>query len=237
MRTLAFLALLTLLPAAGRALPPARWEGSVQIPGRELPLVVDLAVGADGQWSGSAILPGFGIKGAALAEIAVTEAGASFRLKEGLSAPGITPPQFKARLADDGTLVGEFSQAGNTAPFRLRRAGPPQVEPSRRGTGATKELAGVWKGSYELIGYPRDATLTLAVQPGAAGPADFVIVGKKTNQVPVDFLAVNGDFLVVESSAFGIAFEGRLKKEGDEIRGTFTQGPFELPLLLRRARP
>jgi hypothetical protein len=44
----------------------ARWEGAVQIPGRQLRLVIDLAEASDGHWIGSATVPGFGVKGAPL---------------------------------------------------------------------------------------------------------------------------------------------------------------------------
>jgi len=58
-----------------------RWEGSVQIPGRELTLVVDLARDSHGSWIGSIIIPGLDIKGALLTEIAVKDSSASFAIK------------------------------------------------------------------------------------------------------------------------------------------------------------
>ena len=45
-----------------------------------------------------------------------------------------------------------------------------------------------------------------------------------------------GDFLSIKSDEFGITYEGRFRKEAKEINGTFTQGPFELPLVMRRAQ-
>ena len=39
-----------------------------------------------------------------------------------------------------------------------------------------------------------------------------------------------GGFLTIKSPDFGITYEGRLGKEPSEIKGTFTLGPFELPL-------
>src|SRR6266478_3269100 len=52
-----------------------RWEGSVQIPGRELTLIVDLAQDSHGLWIGSIIIPGLDIKGVLLTEIAVKDSG------------------------------------------------------------------------------------------------------------------------------------------------------------------
>ena len=86
-----------------------------------------------------------------------------------------------------------------------------------------------------MDGYPRHVTLTLANR-GSGGPrAKLVIVGKKTNNVPVELVTEEGGFLTIKSPEFGITYEGRFRKESSEINGTFTLGPFELPLVLRRA--
>src|SRR5437879_2137972 len=49
-----------------------RWEGSVQIPDRQLKLVVDLETENTGSgWQGSITIPGLGLKGAPLSNIAL----------------------------------------------------------------------------------------------------------------------------------------------------------------------
>ena len=98
--------------------------------------------------------------------------------------------------------------------------------------GAADSIAGTWRGRYELGGYPRDVTLTLSA--GAPGSADLVIVGKRTTQVPIDRYAESENFVTVESVAYGITIEGRWRTPDGAIRGTFVQGPFEVPLVLRR---
>ena len=207
-----------------------RWEGSVQIPGRELTLIVDLAQDGQGSWIGSIIIPGLDVKGALLTEIAVKGSGASFAIK---TARGLEAT-LKGNLNADGTLAGNFVEAGNTAPFVLKKTGPPQVEASPRNTAIAKELEGEWKGEYELYGYPRKVTIKL-VNHGAVGArAEFMVVGKKTNNLPVDLVTQEGDFLTIDSHETGISYEGRFRK--DEIKGTFTQAGIELPLVLRRAQ-
>lgn len=76
--------------------------------------------------------------------------------------------------------------------------------------------------------------MRIAVRMGAG--VEFVIVGKKTNKVPVTLVTQEGDFLSIKSDELGITYEGRFRKEAGEIKGTFTQGPFELPLVMRRAQ-
>src|SRR5260370_39912668 len=131
-----------------------RWEGSVQIPGRELTLVVDLAQDSHGSWIGSIIIPGLDIKGALLTEIAVKDSSASFAIK---TARGLQAT-FKGNLNADGALAGNFVEAGNTAPFVLKKTGPAQVEVPPRSTAISKELEGEWKGEYELFRSPRKVT-------------------------------------------------------------------------------
>jgi hypothetical protein len=212
-----------------------RWEGSAQIPGGALQLIVDLSEESGKGWIGSIIVPGFGVKGAPLADIAVKNSELAFAIKSALGGERVGQAKFKAHLTADGHLAGDFMQGGNTAPFVLEKTGPPQVELPPRSTAVSKELEGEWKGEYELNGYPRHVTMKFAHGGADGAGVEFEIVGKKTNNVPVSLLTQEGDFLAIKSDEFGINYEGRFHKEAGEIKGTLTQGPFELPLVMRRA--
>jgi hypothetical protein len=213
-----------------------RWEGSAQIPGGELKLIVDLSEEGGQGWIGSIIVPGFGVKGAPLGDIAVKDSEFAFAIKGALGGEREGHAKLKAHLTADGHLAGDFMQGGNTAPLVLERTGPPQVELPSRSTAVSKELEGEWKGDYELNGYARHVTMKFANRGADGAGVEFVIVGKKTNNVPVSLVTQEGDFLSVRSDEFGITYEGRFGKEAGEIKGTFTQGPFELPLVMRRAQ-
>ena len=211
-----------------------RWEGSIQIPGSEFPLIVDLDRAAGKDWAGSIIIPGLGVKGAPLADLLVGDSGISFTIKAALASERTGQAKFRGRLTSAGQLTGSFLQAGNTAPCVLQKSGPPQVELPRKNTAVNQELEGQWTGDYEMDGYPRHVTLTLANQKRDGASAQLVIVGKKTNNVPVELVTEESGFLTIKSSEFGITYEGRFRKEAGEINGTFTLGAFELPLVLRR---
>lgn len=127
MRLTLVLLFVSILTCPGNELAIGRWEGSVKIPERELKLIVDLAQDSGGAWIGSIIIPGLDVKGAALGDIAVTGSEVSFAIKSALGAQRAGPAKFKAR-ATNATLVGDFMQGGNTAPFTLKKTGPPQVE-------------------------------------------------------------------------------------------------------------
>jgi len=229
-------AVVACLPAiASGVTPEGRWEGQAQIPGRELRLVVDLGETSAGVWAGSIIVPGLGIKGAALANVAVKGRDVTFDVADALGDAKVRPPSFRAQLQADNTMAGEMRQGGNIAPFSLARSGTAQVEKPPRSTPVSAAIEGKWSGEYELGGYPRHVTITVENHKDAGATAEFVIVGKQTNRLPVDLVVEDGSFLRIESQATRINFEGRLDRDRAEISGVLDLGALELPLVLRRA--
>lgn len=214
--------------------PAGRWEGTVQVPDFPLHVVVDLDHDASGAWIGSIVIPELNVKGAQLVDIGLHGANASFAIKGALTDPQAGPARFQAHLDATGSMAGNFTQAGNSTTFSLKRTGPAQVDLPARSTAVAGEFEGKWVGEYELMGYPRHVTLTLTNHGSAAASAEFIIVGKKVNNLPVDLVTQDGAFLRIESHEIGINFEGRFRKETGEIAGTYEQGPFELPLVLHR---
>ncbi len=211
-----------------------RWEGTVQIPGRPLEVIVDLAAKSDkGEWQGSITIPGLGIKGAPLSDIALNGDSVAFSIKSALAEQRTGPAKFNGRFVGEGKLTGDFLQAGNTARFALDRTGPAQVEVPPRSTAIAKEIEGEWKGGYELLGYPRKVTIKLQNRGPEGATAEFVIVGRKENKLPVDRVVQQGEFVTVDSHETGLSFEGRARK--GEIQGAISQGPLEIPVTLRRS--
>jgi hypothetical protein len=213
-----------------------RWEGSAQVPGRELKLILDLSDESGQGWIGSIIIPGFGVKGTPLVDLKGKSSELAFAIKGALGNERAGQAEIRAHLTTDGHLSGEFRQGGNAAPFVLEKTGPAQVELPPRSTAVRKELEGEWKGQYEMMGYPRHVTMKFANRGADGASLEFVIVGKKTNKVPVSLVTQEGDFLAIKSDEFGITYEGRFRKETNEINGTITQGPFEVPLMMRRVQ-
>jgi hypothetical protein len=199
-----------------------------------LPLIVDLAPGRDGAWTGSFIIPGLGIKGAPLSNVVVSDAGVTFDTGRLLTSPANVPAGFVARLTATDAMAGVMKQGGNAADFTLKRIGPAQVEPAPRSTPVSAEVEHQWTGDYELGGYPRHVTITFENHAGAGATARFVIVGKQTTDLPVDLVIAEGNLLRIESQANQVAFEGRFSRERGEIDGILELGPLELPLVLHR---
>ncbi len=208
----------------------ARWEGAVELPGREIRLVVDLAQASGGQWAGSVIVPGFGIKGAALSGIEVKDSSVSFALKGSLG-----DPTFAGHLNSNGTLTGEYKQAGNTAPFTLKNVGAAQVEPLPVSTAVRKELEAEWQGEMIYSGRTIHVRIKLANQPDGKATGQFFIKGTKETTLPIDLVTQEGDMLTVEVYERGMTYEGQFRKARNEITGEFKQQGIELPLILHPA--
>lgn len=234
-----FLPLLFLISAAccdAAENAAGRWEGSAQIPGAELKLIVDLSRDDGKEWIGSIIVPGLGVKGAPLTDIAVNDSEVVFAIKGALGSEREGQTKLKAHLTTDGHLTGDFMQGGNSAPFVLGKTGPAQVEIPQRNTPVSKQLEGEWTGEYELNGYPRHVTMKFSNRAAEGAAVEFVIVGKKTNKVPVSLLTQEGNFLSIKSDEFRMNYEGRIGSEAAEINGTLNQGPIEVSLVMRRAQ-
>lgn len=228
------LAIVLFLTCAGYSLasdPDAltgRWEGAIEIPGAEATLIVDLAQTSDGLWTGSAIMPGFGIKGAPLSDIKVDGSNVTFALKRKFEGS-----KFAGQVTAQNTLSGDFTLAGNTAPFNLRKAGPPQVEAPRAATPVSKDLEGEWSGDFDVPGSKVHVKITLTNSSG--GTAAKMVMGvKNENNLPVDFVAQEADWLTVESHETSMAFQGRYRAVSQEISGYVLEGGFEIPLVLHR---
>ena len=214
------------LPCRAEDVVSGRWEGTAQIPDNELTVVVDLAQ-ENGVWVGSIIIPGLGLKGVPLTDIKVQPPDVNFGVKGALGV------QLKLRLDANNKLAGNFEQAGNRAPASLQKTGMPQVEYPLRNTPVAKELEGEWKGDYEMLGYPRHVSIKFANHPAGA-TADFVIVGRKHNVLPVDLVTQEGDLVTVDSHEMGFSFEGRLRN--GKLTGAINQGAIETPLVLVRGK-
>jgi hypothetical protein len=224
--------LLCLLGVTVRASEPAaaRWEGVVEIPGRQMQLVVDLAEDGKGKWTGSVIVPGFGIKGAPLVDVVVQDSGVSFALKTVLGGP-----KFKGRLTAASAMSGDYEQAGYTAPFMLKKVGPPQVELPRLSTAVGKEFEGDWQGEMTFLGNKIQVKLKLANQAAGKGSGQLTLTGKHVNVLPVDLITQDGNLLSLELFEPGMSYDGQFHKESNEIAGQFSLGGTEIPLTLKPA--
>ena len=205
----------------------ARWDGTLQLPGREYRLVIDLAQNAQGQWMGSTVIPNLGVKGAPLSDISVTGSAVSFAVKDVLG--GV---KVRGNLTADG-FTGTFEQGGNAAPFALQKAGPPQVELQRQSTSVAKEMEGDWEGDMMFIDHNVHVRLSLANQAEGRATGKLFLTGRREVNLDVAMVTQESDLLTLEAPEASLIYDGRFRS--GEISGTWQQGPFEFALVLHRA--
>jgi hypothetical protein len=227
LRLFAIVVFAAALPCHGEEAISGRWEGTTHVPDDDLNVIVDLAQ-ENSTWVGSIIIPGLDVKGVPLTDITVKESAVSFSVK------GTLGIQLKLQLDGNGKLTGNFEQAGNRALTTLQKTGPAQVEYPRRNTPVAKELEGEWKGDYQMLGYTRHVSIKFTNRGSDGAAAEFVIVGRRTNTLPVDLVTQEGELLSIDSREIGISFEGRLRD--GKLSGAIRQGAIETPLVLERAK-
>jgi hypothetical protein len=211
-----------------------RWVGSVAIPGNPLRLVIDLERDARGQWQGSAVLPDRGVKGAPLSGLAVAGCDLRFGLAAAFTGGGGAQPEVALACQPDGSLAGSFALAGNSATVSLRRSGAAQVDRVTPNSIISAALAGRWTGRYELGGYAREVTLTLANRPDTGGGGQLVVVGKRTTTLEMDRVIEGREFVTLGASAVDFRIEGRFAAAEGTIAGSVRLGGFDAPIVLHR---
>jgi len=98
-----------------------RWTGAIELPGQRLEVDLDFVRQADGTWTGDISIPAQNARDLPLAGIALEGSDFSCKIAD---IPG--DPIFKGRLAaDGGTIMGEFTQGGQSFPFTLKRGEDP----------------------------------------------------------------------------------------------------------------
>jgi hypothetical protein len=211
-----------------------RWDGSVDLAGDAMRLIVDLDRDASGRWAGSVILPDRGVKGAPLDALAISGCDVRFAMGAAFTNGGGAQPQVVLACQPDGSLVGSFALAGHTTTVSLRRVGAAQVDRPVPNSVISAALAGRWTGRYELGGYARSVTLTLANRADTGGAGQLVIVGKRTTTLDVDQVTQGREFVTLRASAAGLRIDGHLAADAGVIDGTIRLGAFDVPLVLRR---
>ena len=97
----------------------------------------------------------------------------------------------------------------------------------------TPHVEGNWLATLEVSGLK--LRLVLKVEKSANGyAAKFDSPDQGATDLPIDSIALDGNKLSFSAAKFGIRYEGTLSETGDEISGTFRQGPGSTPMIFKR---
>ena len=232
--TLATLLLATVAVPAWAA-PGGFWDGAIEVPGRTLPLMIEIQSQGDG-WVAQLFIPEQGVRDVTMTGLSID--GKAFAA----SIPGMPgEPRFVGSFAEDGSsLSGTYTQAGRDFPFRFIPAEKPDAleqdiygayrSPARPGEGAV----GTWRSVFE-VGPHRYRMELVVEQTGETLQATLLNHdrGPKTPQ-PMESIEQSGRAVAIELGG-GATFSGDLNEDGSRLTGTFSQGGQQFPLEFWRA--
>ena len=207
--------------------PRGHWTGSIDVPGHVAAVEVDLDRTAKG-WVGSMAVPSQKASGIPLEAISFTNGEWTFRIK-GLP----EAPTFTGTLSADGlTLSGDFTQGGESFPFKLSRAGDARVEEIKPSPAVAKEFLGTWEGTLVEAGRPKRTVLKLANDE--CGASAVLISPDEGAEIPVASIEQKDAELKLSVKALGGEYWGEINKDGTELSGSWTQSGNNLPLKFKK---
>ena len=214
-----------------KASPAGHWEGSIALPSGELKVIIDLDRDAKGTWIGDLDIPDQAVKDLPLSNVSVSGESVSFGLPGGQG-----NPVFKGKLSDDGaTLSGEFSQAGSSAPFTLKRTGEAKVSVPTRIPAIPEKFTGKWEGKLDTSGGSVRLNLDLSNKDGfAVGTIDSPDQGAMG--IPISLISAGENSLKIEVKLIPAEYNGRLSEDGKTLTGEWSQGGKAFPLALTKKR-
>lgn len=222
--------LLSRLPAQTPDPAAGHWEGTLQIPNRELNVVVDLRKNEKQAWVGHFSFAGGGPQEVPLEDIRVTADTVHFRLGGGLP----ESPVFEGKLnAEQKTLAGTATQGGNPVDFKLNRTGDAKVITPSVSSAIGKELEGTWEGTLQA-GQPLRLELKLKNDGQGHSTGSLVSLDQGAIDLAITNIVQTGNKLSYDVKMVGGKFSGTVNEGQTELTGEWSQGGQQLPLTMKK---
>jgi hypothetical protein len=213
--------------------PSGHWTGAIHVPAyngapaREIGIDVDIAKTAGGSLEATFGQPAQNIKGLPLGKISLDGKAISFELRA--NGGGV----FKGTVADAKAITGEFvtTEGGYAIPFDLARTGEAQIQAPPRSAAIGKDLEGTWNGTIEFEGKKERLVLKLANRPDGTAAGTVLDLDGSNVEIPIGMTQKAAN-VTIEVAAVSASFTGVLN--GDELSGTWKQGPLTLPVNFTR---
>ncbi len=207
--------------------PRGHWAGIIDVPGHALAVEIDLDTTAQG-WIGSMAIPAQHASGLPLEAITFANGQWTFRIKRGSDLP-----VFTGTLSVDGsTLSGDFTQKGESFPFKLSRTGEAKVEQIKRSPAVGAEFLGTWEGTLTKDGQTQRLVLKLANEEG--GASAVLNSPDEGVEIPVAAIEQKEGELKLLVKALGAEYWGELNPEGTQLTGSWTQSGNNFQLKFKR---
>ncbi|MBZ5497413.1 MAG: hypothetical protein LAP85_13510 [Acidobacteriia bacterium] len=209
--------------------PAGHWEGSITIPTGELKVILDLDRDAKGTWIGDIDMPEQGVKDLPLRDISVSGDSVTFGLSGGQG-----DPMFKGKLSADGsTLSGEFSQAGSSTAFSLKRTGAAKVVVPAKIPAIPEKFTGKWEGKLDSpMGSVRLVFNLANKEDSAAGSLDSPDQGAVG--IPISMISASENSIKISVKLIPAEYNGKLSEDAKTLTGEWSQGGSSFALVLTK---
>ena len=206
------------------------WDGSIQAPGKEVVIEIDLSKNGKGELEGTFANPSQNESGFPLSNIVVESRSIKFELR---GSSGVNT--FQGELSADGTTMsGDFiTSHGASVAFSLKRTGEARIQARPVSAPIGKELEGTWTGTVEVKGEQRKLGLKMSNHPD--GTSTGIVVTGDGMEIPITLIVQKGASVTLDVKNVGGSYAGTLNADGTELSGTWTQGELTKPLTFRRA--
>lgn len=223
-----FLASITALCAADAPTPVGDWHGKLSIGPGELRVALHVQQAAPGQLKATLDSLDQGANGipAEKARIEGTHLTIDFPVINGV---------YEAEVSADGkSLVGNWTQNGNTAPLKMVRGVPPpdQADPA---AATAAPLAGTWEGVVDAGSTKLRVRLNLTKDDKGSIRATLDSIDQNVNGMPVSGVALKAAAFHFEVRSAGAVFDGTVDEKQTTITGSMKQAGANMPLVLKKA--
>ena len=102
------------------------------------------------------------------------------------------------------------------------------VKPSEKG------LVGFWQGALKIGAIELRLGLNVSAKSDGALTGTFDSPDQNVRDLPISEITIKDRDVKIESKKIFATFEGKLSDDGKELKGTWKQGPTELPITFKR---
>lgn len=205
------------------------WQGPLTTPMGELRLVVHVTKQADGTYKGAMDSPDQAMMGAPLDTITLDGSKVHFTLN---AAKGV----FDGSLKGNGSISGNWMQGTGSPkmPITLTKTTTPiKIE---HAAAPPSDIDGAWEGTIEPPQQPKLHLLIRFKNTADGLTATMDSPDQNMKGWPATLVTRKGSSVKVAMNQISGVFQGKVSKGLDSISGDWSQGPENLPLVLKKAK-
>ena len=220
-----------LVPAFAQTGPAGHWEGSIQLPDRELDITFDLARNGSGAWAGAFTQPAQNVRNVPLANIVVTGKSVKFTLVAG----GASAPDFDCAIESAAAMRCVLSTQASSVAASMKRTGEAKLDLPKSSAAVSAEFEGDWEGAVQAPDGAHPLAVHIHNQPDKTVTATLDSPGQNATGLPLSDVVQSGNSLEFQLRLANASFKGAYNKDANEIAGQWSQSGLSFPLTLKKS--